>query len=163
MVSEMRAAARAGATLAIVIGFAGPQMTTVAVASPPSPNAPTAAPTRTYQLPTATEVFHLRAECEKLGEKILHEDFHGPALTISQISSYNPKTNRCHVTLTTQHSDLSQSGLFLHVTLYDGQTKEILAFYKIDNNGEKSGLGFKNGEVGFDASKDYIDGMMKDE
>jgi len=51
----------------------------------------------------------------------------------------------------------------LNVTLYDGQTKEMLAFYKIEKNGEKSGLGFKTGEVGFDATKGYIDEMMKDE
>jgi hypothetical protein len=135
------------------------------VAQKPSTQA--TSPTRESQLtPSLTgkaqEVLQLRAECEKLGEELLRDVSHGALITVSQLSSYNPKTNRCHVTLTSQHADLSDPQEYLVVLLYDGQTKELLATYKIER-GKKTGLGFKNGEVGFEATKNYVDEMMKDE
>src|SRR3990172_1063562 len=62
--------------------------------------------TPTFQPPTATEVFRLRSECAKLGEKILENNTVGSAVTQSQVSHYDPQTNRCYVELTVQTADL---------------------------------------------------------
>jgi len=73
--------------------------------------------------PTPSEVFHLRSECVALGDKILD----GPAPDIrtfvaqSQISHYNPQTNRCYVAIIIHFVD------GVSRFLYDGQTRELLA------------------------------------
>jgi hypothetical protein len=84
---------------------------------------------RTHQLPTATEVFNLRSRCVALGDQILEANTIGSALTQSQVSHYEPRTNRCYVELTIQTADLSKptSQHYMNRVLYDGQTKEMLA------------------------------------
>ena len=57
---------------------------------------------RVQQPPSATEVFHLRSLCAKLGEQLFEETFIGSALTKDQVSHYDPKSNRCYVELTVQ-------------------------------------------------------------
>lgn len=117
------------------------------------------------QLPTATEVFHLRSECTELGVKIMSENFIGTALTQSQVSHYNSETNRCYVELTVQSVDLNAVGTkseYFAAYLFDGQTKELLAFTKIEK-GIKSGIAFKKTISSFDKVSTYINEMMKDE
>ncbi len=86
------------------------------------------------RLPTATEVFHLRSECAKLGEGILEGNPIGSALTDSQVSHYNPLTNRCYVELDVQNADLSGPVYYLHRTLWDGQTGELLASVEVNGS-----------------------------
>ena len=93
------------------------------------------------QPPTATEVFTLRSKCAALGEQILEGNDIGIALTQSQTSHYDPKTNRCYVELTVETADTTQPLNERSVFLYDGQTKEVLAFAR-NENGKKSGMVF---------------------
>jgi hypothetical protein len=129
---------------------------------------PVAAQQRSFQLPTATEIFNLRSKCAALGEKILEETVVGTALYQSQVSHYEPQTNRCYVELTVQTADPSKL-IYLHRVLYDGQTKEMLASAKIEK-GTKSGIVFdrqhKSGPLtnaGWDDASDYMDKMMADD
>jgi len=116
-----------------------------------------------HQLPTATEVFHLRSECAQLGEKILNNNFIGRALTQSQVSHYNPKTNRCHVELTVQSADMTKPPEVMSGYLFDGQTGEMLAYARIEK-GKQSGMSFKKGGIiGFEEARSYIDEVMKDD
>ena len=86
-----------------------------------------------FSPPTATEIFHLRSECAALGEKILDANVVGPALSKSQISRYDPQTNRCYVELTVQTADTTKPISYFSRSVYDGQTGEILAIAKIKN------------------------------
>lgn len=117
------------------------------------------------QPPTATEVFHLRSECATLGEKILNRNFVGAALFQSQISHYNPETNRCYVELIIQTADttvdISAPQYYLHSVLHDGQTSETLASALIQH-GKKSGSAPGVGLYGFDNVSAFIDKMMAD-
>jgi hypothetical protein len=80
-----------------------------------------------YRSASASEVFNLRTQCAKLGDEILEGEIVGPALTKDIATHYNPKTNRCYAQVTIQPSDLSGGDSSTY--LYDGQTKEMLAFY----------------------------------
>jgi hypothetical protein len=118
----------------------------VTAATQPQPAAPVpgAPASPVYnQLPTATEVFNLRSECAKLGEKLLHNAAGGAARSVSQVSNYRPWTNRCYVELTTEHD----------VNLYDGQTGRLLAHYA-----QEPGVSSESA-----ATRVYIEEMMKDD
>jgi hypothetical protein len=119
--------------------------------------------------PTATEIFHLRSECAALGKKILDENIVGPALYQTQISRYNPLTNRCYVELSVQCGDITKGCRHYSTTLYDGQTGEMLAFIRTEN-GQRSGMVFDrahqtttDANAGWDDARDYIDAMMADD
>lgn len=60
-----------------------------------------------FRPPTAAEVFNLRSKCAELGQKILDGNLTGPALTQSQVSHYDPETNRCYVRLDVDTADLT--------------------------------------------------------
>ena len=92
---------------------------------------------RAYRPSTATEVFHLRSECVRLGEKIVEENPIGSAQSMTQEFHYNPKTNRCYVRLT--DTDKTKPRENYGINLYDGQTREMLAFAQV-KNGEKVGM-----------------------
>lgn len=124
---------------------------------------------RTQQLPTATEAFNLRSKCAALGEQILESNVIGSALTQSQVSHYEPRTNRCYVELTIQTADMTKPMNYLNRVLYDGQTKEMLAFSRIEK-GTKSGNVFDRQHqatslqnAGWDDANAYIDEMMADD
>jgi hypothetical protein len=123
---------------------------------------------RSYQLPTATEVFQLRSACAALGQQILEGNFIGSALTQDQVSHYNPRTNRCYVELTVQTADLSK-GFYLSRCLYDGQTREMLASATIEKD-KKHGMVYDKQHrtttlehAGWDDAAAYIDAMMADD
>ena len=126
---------------------------------------------RAYNLPTATEVFRLRSECATLGQKILDNNTIGSALTQSQVSHYNPMTNRCYIQLTVQSADLG-SGSYFSNTLYDGQTGDILAS-ATQQKGKKEYGNIFNGptkitvpnpsETTFQSTNDYINEIMTDD
>lgn len=122
-------------------------------------------------LPTATEVFHLRSECAALGRKILNDSLIGPGLSQSQVSHYDPKSNRCYIELTIQTTPwdlLTGSGNRIDVYLFDGQTEELLAASHWEGrNDHKSGMVFDRrhettgNENGFyDDTKLYIETLM---
>jgi hypothetical protein len=119
----------------------------------------------THQPPTATELFNLRERCARLGEKIMSENVVGVALTQSQKSRYDPRTSRCFVELTVQA--IAMDSRYLSVSLFDGQTKEMLASLRIDKEGKKWGMVFDRAHppgpltnAGFDHASDYINKMM---
>ena len=116
----------------------------------------------TQKLPSATEVFNLRSECAKLGDKLLSENTVGRALSQSQISHYNPRTNRCHVELTVQTADQTRPLDVMSKYLFDGQTGEMLAYAKVEK-GTQSGMAFNKVGMGFDEAVKYIDQTMNDE
>lgn len=95
----------------------------------------------------------------------MNDNIIGVARTQSQVSHYNSQTNRCYVELTVQNADINtvntKSGYFA-TYLFDGQTKDMLAFVKIEK-GTKSGIAFKKGISGFDEVSTYINEMIKDE
>jgi hypothetical protein len=77
----------------------------------------------TSQVPTTTEVFHLRSECAVLGRKIL-SDNPDPGIGVVRVEKmlthYDSKTNRCYVELMRGSTETDHR-------LYDGQTGEVLA------------------------------------
>jgi hypothetical protein len=129
---------------------------------------PVAAQQRAFQLPTATEVFNLRSKCTALGEKIMEENLIGSALTQSQVSHYNPQTNRCYVELTVQTADLQKANYYSR-SLFDGQTKEMLAFARVEK-GIESGIVYDRQNKpapltneGWVEASNYMDQMMADD
>jgi hypothetical protein len=110
--------------------------------------------------PTATEVFHLRSECAALGEKIPSSPTIAPGITVSPISHYEPRTNRCYVVLNTV--DAPQP--FTHASrryLFDGQTGEMLAYTDVRDGEKSAAIGDKR--AGWDEVSQYIDTMMADD
>ena len=111
---------------------------------------------------SVTGVPNLRSRCAELGGKIL-EGIDAPRHpTLSQVSHYDPRTNRCYVEVT------EQSGSTYHRYLYDGQTKEVLATASTVK-GKKEGAIFdkRRNPTGdtheyFEADK-YIDEMMAED
>lgn len=126
---------------------------------------------RSYQLPTATEVFQLRSLCAKLGEQMEEETAIGSALTKDHVSHYDPKPNRCYVELNVRKiSPKNTTDDYINRTIYDAQTKELLAFAKIEK-GKKVGMIFDqergtadpSKNLGWDDASAYIDEMMRDD
>jgi hypothetical protein len=103
-----------------------------ALASCDKPAAQKPAEKPAYQTPTATEVFDLRSRCAELGDVLLTQQQAsiGPALYADAKSHYNPKTNRCYVVVDVNTADLSSPNFQTTEYLYDGQTKENLAWYE---------------------------------
>jgi hypothetical protein len=141
------------------IGVAVPLLTTPAKSQPPSP---TAAVVRRQQQPSATEVFSLRSKCVELGEKILEETPIGSALSQSQVSHYDIDTGRCFIEVTVQTADTTVPMTVFHRYLYDGQTRELLATQSIDH-GQKAGIVYNKGILGFDQAGEYIDNIIKED
>jgi hypothetical protein len=78
-----------------------------------------------------------------MGERIMNENIVGSALTQDEASHYNPKDNRCYVKLTVSTADLRtpQDSVINNDYLYDGQSKEMLA-YVTRKGSDKSGMVF---------------------
>ncbi len=131
--------------------------------------APTAEPLP-YRMATASEVFSLRSKCAELGQKIEDDDVHGAAINVAATSRYNPKTNRCYVLLeSTGVDDMENQHMSI---LFDGQTKEMLAFSGKDKGKSKSFM-FATWPVASDPAErnlpqaeqiaDYISEQMHDD
>jgi hypothetical protein len=104
-----------------------------------------------FQTPTATEVFNLRSRCAELGDVLLggQRAEIGPALYADAKSHYNPKTNRCYVEVDVSTADVNSPNFQVTHRLYDGQTKENLAWY------ETKGLAHRDE----DQCGEYLEGM----
>jgi hypothetical protein len=107
--------------------------------------------------------------CAASGEQILAANVIGAAVYQEQFSHYSPRTGRCYVEMRVQivasdeHAD--RVGRFL----YDGQTKELLAFAQI-KGGKKSGRVFDLNHrtttfenSGWDDASEYVYRMMADD
>ena len=108
----------------------------------------------------------------------MEENVIGIALSQSQESHYDPKTNRCYVQLTVMSADMTKPQAYYNLNLYDGQTREALAFAKVEH-GEKSGfvfvpqdtfdnwgrksIGTHHTDAGFTVAREFIDNAMKDD
>jgi hypothetical protein len=121
------------------------------------------------QLPAAAEVVELRSTCAAWGQQILEGNFIRSALYQEQFSRYSPRTNRCYVEMRVQTADLDEDSDRFGRYLYDGQTREMLAFAQIQN-GKKSGrvfdlhhrtTSFEN--AGWNDATEYIYTMMVDD
>jgi hypothetical protein len=141
------------------IGVAVPLLTAPAKSQPPSP---TAAVVRRQQPPSATEVFSLKSKCVELGEKILEETPVGSALSQSQVSHYDIDSGRCYVEVTVTTADTTVPRSVYHRYLYDRQTRDLLAYQSMEH-GQKAGIVYKKGILGFDQVGEYIDIIMKED
>jgi hypothetical protein len=123
---------------------------------------------RASKPPPATEQVRLRAACAAAGEQILAGNYLRSAVYQEQFTRYSAPTNRCYVEVrveTMPDNGSDRVGRYL----YDGVTKELLAYADI-KNGKKSGrvydlnhrtISFENS--GFDDASDYIYRMMADD
>jgi hypothetical protein len=121
---------------------------------------------RLHQSLASTQDIQLRSACAAKGEQILEGNFIRSAVYQEQFSRYSPSTNRCYVEMRVQTGDLDENADRFARYLYDGQTKEMLAFAQIQN-GKKSGkvfdlhhrtTSFEN--AGWDDASEYIYAMM---
>lgn len=129
-----------------------------------------AQPERTQKVPTATEIFNLRTKCAELSRQLDESLPYGPAWTRSTVSNYEPKSNRCYVTLEDDDGAAHEHS----INLYDGQTRELLAYTRRSlANGKHVTVGMifsqntaqddcsSTGDCGFRRTEAYIDGHMK--
>jgi hypothetical protein len=121
---------------------------------------------RVRQNPAATEDVQLRSTCDGWAQQILEGNLIRSALYQEQFSRYSPRTNRCYVELRVQTGELNEHSDRFGRYLYDGETREMLAFAQIQN-GKKSGkvfdlhhrtTSFEN--AGWDDASEYIYTMM---
>jgi hypothetical protein len=110
-----------------------------------------------------------RSACVASAEQILATNVVGAATYQEQFSRYVPQTNRCYVEMRVQTLGSDERADRFGRFLYDGQTKELLAFAQI-KAGKKSGrvfdlnhrtISFENG--GWDDAIAYIYAMMADD
>jgi hypothetical protein len=107
--------------------------------------------------------------CAAWAQQILEGNFVRSALYQEQFSHYSPSTSRCYVEIRVQTGELNERSHRFGQYLYDGQTKEMLAFAQIQN-GKRSGkvfdlyhrtTTFEN--AGWDDASKYIYDMMADD
>jgi hypothetical protein len=116
-----------------------------------------------FRKPSPTEVFNLRSKCVELGEKILNGNVIGSALAQEQVSHYDPKTNRCYISLTVHMADLTKYEDYYSRSLYDGQTGEMLGFAG-SKKGVKSGDFFDGSSApDFEAATKRMEALMADD
>lgn len=121
-------------------------------------NAAEKANTAAFRQPTAEQAYRLQDDCVKRGELILKQNLIGSALAQEQVSEYNARTNRCYVLLSVHAADLNEWQKYENGNyLYDGQTKELLAWYRIEDQ-KKSYLGFACDD--FDCVSEHVADCM---
>jgi hypothetical protein len=124
---------------------------------------------RLHQNHATPQDVQLRSACAARGEQILEGNFIRSAVYQEQFSRFSPSTNRCFVEMRVQTGDLNENSDRFAQYLYDGQTREMLAFAQIQS-GKKSGkvfdlhhrtTSFEN--AGWDDASGYIYAMMADD
>lgn len=118
------------------------------------------------QFARAAEAEQQRSACAAAGEQILAGNVIGSAAYQDQFSRYLPQTNRCYVEMLVQTIAADELSDRVGRFLYDGQTKELLAFVEI-KGGKKTGRVFDVNHVtttfensGWDDASEYIYTMM---
>jgi hypothetical protein len=146
-------------TMALLAGSLGAAIAVLVVAG-------AMAADRMYQNLAATEDVQLRSTCDAWAQQILEGNVIRSALYQEQFSRYSAMTNRCYVEIRVQTGELNEHSDRFGRYLYDGQTREMLAFAQIQN-GKKSGkvfdlhhrtTSFEN--AGWDDASEYIYTMM---
>lgn len=100
--------------------------------------------------PTATEIFHLRTECRKLGKEIFQEKLQHDAEN-HVFTKYDEKINRCYVLIKSIYPGNKTVGF-----LYDAQSDHLIAIAAED-------FGRVKGEnVSPQTAAEYIDRIMQD-
>jgi len=121
---------------------------------------------RVHQTAATAQDGQLRSACASSAQQILEGNLIRSALYEEQFSRYSPRTNRCYVELRVQTGELNERSDRFGRYLYDGETREMLAFAQIQN-GKKSGkvfdlhhrtTSFEN--AGWDDASEYIYTMM---
>jgi hypothetical protein len=108
-----------------------------------------------------------------MGAKIMNENIIGSALTQSEVSRYNPASNRCYVDLQVSSADLSKFETSSDY-LYDGQTGEMLAWKKVHLSKRTGSISAadlipanKRGDTdytySYETAEDLIDRLMKED
>jgi hypothetical protein len=100
--------------------------------------------------PTATEIFHLRTECIKLGKELMKEYEKDGSINFL-ISKYDENSNRCYAHILYFYKDTSRS-----ISLYDAQGGGLIAEWS------KSYGTIKGENVSPELAYDYIEYIMKD-
>ncbi len=85
---------------------------------------------------SASEIFALRSQCAELAKKLLAGGVHGSDVQARQKSNYNQVNNRCYVELDFSPADAGSAEYQATRYLYDGQTGEMLAWSRVDRNGD---------------------------
>ena len=116
--------------------------------------------------PAVIEDVQLRSACAAQAQQILERNFVRSAVYQEQFWRYSPSTDRCYVEIRVQTGGLSERSDRFGQYLYDGDTRELLAFAQIQN-GKKSGKVFdlhhptKSFEnAGWDDASEYIYAVM---
>jgi hypothetical protein len=119
-----------------------------------------------HQSPAVVEDVQLRSACAARAQQILDGNLVRSALYQEQFWRYSASTNRCYVEIRVQTGGLGEHSDRFGQYLYDGETRELLAFAQIQN-GTKSGKVFdlhhptKSFEnAGWDDASEYIYTMM---
>jgi hypothetical protein len=170
MLIDIRVRARAFGILSMLACLAACDKTTSPLAKPISQPS--------NRLPSATEVFHLRSECAKLGVKMLSDVTGGMASSsvdqvsqtdgmawssVDQVSRYDSKTNRCYILISILKMKPDHS-VKNNRYLYDGQTGEQLAFSLIDGGAPIGSVHAPSSLAPKYSSPDeFIDTVMKEE
>jgi hypothetical protein len=107
--------------------------------------------------------------CAASGEQILAGNIVGSAVYQEQFSHYSSRTRRCYVEMRVQTIAADAQADRVGRFLYDGQTRELLAFAQI-RDGKKSGRVFDLNHrtttfenSGWDDASEYIYRMMADD
>ena len=130
---------RPALTIALTVSLLGLIGCTTEKAAPPPP----AKPRPNFVPPTAEEAYRLQDDCTRRGDKILRDNFIGFKLAQEQVARYNETTKRCYVRLEVHAKDLSEMDKYDYSTyLEDGQTKEMLAYFRHKPDGKTAYLGF---------------------
>jgi hypothetical protein len=156
-----RTAHRGAQSLSVIALFAG----SLRVAACILAAGDAAAGDRVDENPVIEDV-QLRSACAASAQQILERNFVRSALYQDQFWRYSPSTNRCYVEIRVETGGLSEHADRFGQYLYDGETRELLAFAQIEN-GKKSGKVFdlhhptKSFEnAGWDDASEYIYTMM---
>jgi hypothetical protein len=117
----------------------------------------------------AAEEERQRAACAVSGEQILAANAIRNAVYQEQFSHYSPRTGRCYVEMRVEVMGSDEGADRFGRFLYDGETRELLAFAEI-KEGKKSGRVFdlnhrtsKFENDGWDDASAYIYRMMADD
>jgi len=87
----------------------------------------------------------------------------GTALTQSQVSHYDPQTNRCYVDLNVNMADLAKFDDYYSRTVLDGQTGEMLAHIE-NKKGQKTAYIKDSSEAfSYDAAIAKMEALMADD
>jgi len=107
-----------------------------------------------------TEVFNLRSQCAQLGKAIDEWSTHDKTALQSVVANYSVKDNRCYVDL--RFLVLSgEMAAWDDNTLYDGQTREALAYSIKDGRTGRSGISDKFGGILVNGRLDMPDECFK--